>query len=166
MPETARCEAFVIQVMDHEFGAKNQKSFVIFVVGDPDPVICNTSLRPIKQFVGNLNIAFKGKGGKKDYTWSKAEGEFPEGLILKDNILGGIPTSCGTYDFLIRLKDRDGKSTVRRFRQVIYCKGDMNNDFIVDLTDVILLLQGMTGIQSNYDATLGDVIYAIQCISN
>jgi hypothetical protein len=147
----ARSQEFRIQVMDHEFNSIAQKGFTLFVIGDPKPVITTMAIGSIYQF-DKPTLTFTAKGGTKPYIWQLSDGHLPDGLSLSGNQFEGYPLSCGKYHFSIKLTDQKNQKALRAYDWLIFCKGDMNGDFIVDLTDLISALQMMTGIKIPVDA--------------
>ena len=49
---------------------------------------------------------FEAKGSTGPFTWSVSSGSLPPGLILKENVLVGTPTTAGTFSFAIKAGDK------------------------------------------------------------
>jgi hypothetical protein len=99
-----------------------------------------------------INVPYSGNasvtGGTAPYTWSVTAGSLPPGLTLGASSAGasttiaGTPTALGAYSFEYTARDSAGATaktigmlTVVRATQG---NGDINNDGVVDLADVIL----------------------------
>jgi len=89
-------------------------------------------------------------GGPNPMKWQVIpEGALPPGLRLDDNpgnrtMIEGIPTQTGTYEFTIRMTlpgtmiiERDYSITITPWDGL----GDVNNDGVVDLRDLVLLIR-------------------------
>ena len=74
----------------------------------PPPPLGISCGNPPDAFVGQLySHAFPASGGTPPYTFAKASGSFPPGLVL-DNATGaltGTPTTAGIYPFSIKVTD-------------------------------------------------------------
>ena len=123
---SAHSEEFGIQVMDSEFGSIAQKTYVIFVVDDPEPIIITQHIRNIQQN-DNVTIEIQGRGGKSPYTWRVDDGVLPQGLQLdsKTGVMSGAAKNCGNYEVRIRLIDMENRTTIRMFMLSVSC-----SDFI------------------------------------
>jgi hypothetical protein len=62
---------------------------------------------------GTVGMAYKAtlqaQGGVAPYSWSLSSGSLPAGLSLSSSgVISGTPTSTGTANFVVQVKDSDG----------------------------------------------------------
>ena len=62
-------------------------------------------------------------GGKSSYTWTKESGTLPDGLSMRSSgsylYLEGTPSTPGTYNFTLKVKDANGKAATKSFTVTI-----------------------------------------------
>ena len=58
--------------------------------------------------------------GTRPYHWSLADGELPAGLNLESSgVITGVPSTSGTYDLNVQLRDADGRTDRRQLQLVV-----------------------------------------------
>ncbi|HYM75013.1 MAG TPA: FG-GAP-like repeat-containing protein [Candidatus Dormibacteraeota bacterium] len=105
-PTTAGTSNFTAKVTDAN-GLTATKPFSIVIVA---PLVVTTANLP----GGTIGTAYglttlQASGGTGPYTWSVASGSLPPGLTLNSGGgLSGIPTTAGTFDFVVLVADANG----------------------------------------------------------
>jgi len=75
--------------------------------------------------VASLSVAYSGTltgyGGIEPYSWFISSGALPDGITATqdsngDFIFSGTPTVPGSYEFVVTLRDSDGRSVSRSFK--------------------------------------------------
>jgi hypothetical protein len=104
-PTTVGVVQFVVRVTDAD-GRTDNQGFAINVV--PELTITTTSLPN-----GTSGVAYSRTlartGGFAPFTWSIASGTLPPGLALSTaGVLAGTPTTAGTWNFTVRVRDSLG----------------------------------------------------------
>jgi hypothetical protein len=74
---------------------------------------------------------FAAVGGTAPYTWSVGSGT-PPGLTLANGVLGGTPTTAGTYNFTIQATDSASQNTPKAFSLTI--SSSSQGDFSLSMT--------------------------------
>jgi len=111
------------------------------VVGNPD-------------FDGTLSVDFDDVGeGPRQLRWDSIGGDWPPGLNIAHTAgfvtrIGGTPTRADTYRFRIGLT-LPGSMVIERDFQIVVLPyqgfGDVNNDGVVDLRDLVALMKFFEG---------------------
>ena len=148
MNSTLEFITFNIQIADsQDLFTCIEKSFTISVFNGVSFV--NDSLLDATQYEYYQTL-IEGTGGELPYSWTIAEGILPRCMAL-DSVSGqlyGTTSETGLFEFTIQLQDTSNptKTASQSFSlkvkpniQLIY--GDMNNDLIIDLKDIIITLQ-------------------------
>jgi len=61
----------------------------------------------------NIHINLQATGGQQAYYWSLVSGSLPPGVSFYSGLIDGIPTSSGTFSFIVRLTDAVTTSVTR-----------------------------------------------------
>jgi hypothetical protein len=62
----------------------------------------------------NYSLSFSASGGTSPYTWAVFSGNPPSGLTLSTaGLLSGLPSTAGTYSFVVRAVDALGQSSTQ-----------------------------------------------------
>jgi hypothetical protein len=107
--------AFTLQATDAT-GATDSETFTITVTA-PRPLTITT---PSTQPAGTVGqsyccVRFAADGGVPGYGWTLRAGALPPGLQLSRGVIGGTPTTRGTFTFTIRATDSRGTTADRTF---------------------------------------------------
>jgi PKD repeat protein len=91
-----------------------------FEFNDNPPLVIQTATLP----GGSVNVSYSqsvlAAGGSGSYTWSLASGALPGGLSLSANgVLSGTPTTAGTFNFTLQVKDSANVTTTQAYAIVI-----------------------------------------------
>jgi hypothetical protein len=97
--------AFTLQATDGT-GATDRKTFTITVTA-PRPLTITT---PGSQPAGTVGqgyccVSLAADGGVPGYAWTLVSGTLPPGLQLSRGVIGGTPTTRGTFSFTVRATD-------------------------------------------------------------
>ncbi|HBY62448.1 MAG TPA: hypothetical protein DEH78_21710, partial [Solibacterales bacterium] len=81
----------------------------------PPPLIVNTGeTLPAGTVGGAYEQTLRAEGGVPPFTWAIADGTLPAGLTLSPaGVVGGTPSSAGTFRFTVRVRDFAGSTAVR-----------------------------------------------------
>ena len=105
-------------------GAAN---FGLAAIASGTPAITTTS--PLTSGVVGTAYSqtFTGTGGTSPYTWSVSGGTLPTGLTLSSaGVLGGTPTTTGTFSFTVRITDSLSATSTTAFTATIYLTTSAN----------------------------------------
>lgn len=107
--------AFTVQATDGT-GATDTETFTITVTA-PRPLTITT---PSTQTAGTVGqsyccVRLGADGGVPGYDWTLRAGALPPGLQLSRGVIGGTPTTRGTFTFTIRATDSRGTTADRTF---------------------------------------------------
>jgi len=97
--------AFSVRVTDGSSPSQSASASLSITVTPP------LSIRTMTLPEGTVSVAYSAQldaiGGNLPYTWSLRMGSLPPGLTLgaSTGIIGGTPTTPGTYDFAVRVTD-------------------------------------------------------------
>lgn len=83
--------------------------------------ITSTSPLPAGTMGSTYSVKLTATGGLQPYSWSAPQGGLPPGLSLDGStgVIGGTPTSAGTYSFVIAVTDYMGTRDTATFRMVV-----------------------------------------------
>ena len=86
--------------------------------------LASLSVTTISLSNANLNVAYTetlaAAGGTLPYTWSLAGGSLPPGLTLTANgVITGTPTTPGTFDFIVQVRDAENQTSTKQLRIII-----------------------------------------------
>ncbi|MEO7653330.1 MAG: putative Ig domain-containing protein, partial [Bryobacteraceae bacterium] len=112
-PTTSGQASFTVQVSDsNSVLARKQLTVVISARLTIAPI---PSVNPLAGTLFTLTLT--ANGGTPPFAWSLAEGSLPDGLTLdaSSGVIGGIPTSGGSFSFSIQVSDAAGASSSRPF---------------------------------------------------
>ncbi|HEV8487302.1 MAG TPA: putative Ig domain-containing protein [Blastocatellia bacterium] len=110
---------FQVEVLDQS-GQSASKQLSIDV--DPAPQLTVLSTSPLTP--GAIGVPYRvelrATSGSPPYTWSKKKkkkfGVLPAGIVLSpEGILSGVPTEQGTFNFTVRVNDRDDRLASKPF---------------------------------------------------
>jgi len=104
-----------------EMGSQVISKFTVtFVPGTP-PLITTTSPLAVGAVGQPYNVVLASTGGAPPFVWSLQSGVIPPGLTLNPTtgILSGVPTTAGTFSFVIALVDANGLTTFKSFTVVV-----------------------------------------------
>jgi hypothetical protein len=107
--------AFTLQATDGT-GATDAETFSITVTA-PRPLTITT---PATQPAGTVGqsyccVQLAADGGVPGYAWTLRSGTLPPGLQLSRGVIGGTPTTRGTFSFTMRAADSRGTTADRAF---------------------------------------------------
>ena len=79
----------------------------------PTPLALSTTTLPAGTVGSNYNQALAATGGTPPYTWSIISGSLPAGLSLNaaTGVISGTPTTVGTSNFSVQVRDNVGTTT-------------------------------------------------------
>lgn len=60
-------------------------------------------------------VTLAADGGLPGYAWSLRSGTLPPGIRLSGNTIAGIPTTRGTFAFVVRVTDSRGATADRAY---------------------------------------------------
>jgi hypothetical protein len=106
---------FTLQATDGT-GATDTETFTITVTA-PRPLTITT---PSTQAAGTVGqnyccVRLAADGGVPGYVWTLRAGALPPGLRLSGDVIGGTPTTRGTFSFTMRAADSRGATAERTF---------------------------------------------------
>ncbi len=85
-----------------------ESGFATLTVGTPPPITIKTTNLPAGALGKPYNVSLAATGGDGDYTWSIRSGGLPPGLALTGKgVIGGVPTSTGTFNFVAEVVDSE-----------------------------------------------------------
>jgi len=104
-PTTAGSFPFTVAASDAANNANSAtSSYTLAVSGAPLQI--TTLLAPTARETVAYSAALAASGGSGSYNWSLSSGTLPPGLTLSpQGSLSGVPTTPGTYAFIIRIAD-------------------------------------------------------------
>jgi hypothetical protein len=83
----------------------NTREVTVDTEGTPPPLTVITTSLPDSFLNRSYDVPLEADGGVSPYDWSLADGVLPDGLVLSDGAITGIPTKTGTFTFTVALKD-------------------------------------------------------------
>lgn len=93
-------------------GRQDTKTLGI-VIRDPLAILATDPFSSTRSASGEVSVPFEATlsatGGDGTYTWTLASGELPPGVDLADGALAGTPTAAGTFRFVARVTDAEGR---------------------------------------------------------
>jgi hypothetical protein len=96
------------------------------VIRDPLRISVAEPFTTSRRAGGEVGVPFdatlEASGGVGTYTWSLASGQLPPGLTLADGAISGRPRTAGTYAFVAKVTDADGRSANYPARVVVAAK--------------------------------------------
>jgi large repetitive protein len=96
------------------------------VIRDPVAIVAEDPFGPTRSASGEVSVPFEAmftaSGGNGTYTWSLGSGTPPPGIDIADGALSGTPTAAGTYRFVVRATDSEGRVANYAARVVIVAK--------------------------------------------
>ena len=121
-PTTAGTYDFTVLAKVNADSRSDTKALEI-VVRDPlrvtgtDPF--STARRASTEVGVSFDATLDATGGFGTYTWSLASGQLPRGLSLEDGSISGTPRTAGTYAFIARVADAEGRTASYPARIVV-----------------------------------------------
>ncbi len=99
-------------------------------------------------------LTLRARGGVIPYTWEMVTGRLPEGLLFDRDrgIISGVPVKLEKMEFLIRVKDREGRSAEKEFGLEVTTESDL----AIDESGLKIITGSLpNGVQGqNYEAQL------------
>ena len=93
------------------------------VIRDPLAITGAEPFTSSRSALGEVSVPFEAmltaSGGDGTYTWSLASGQLPPGIQLAEGALAGTPRVAGTYRFVARVTDAEGRTADYPARVVI-----------------------------------------------
>jgi hypothetical protein len=113
-PQSPGSFSFTVQVTD-DAGSSISKNFTL-LVEQPRLNILNTSPLPPATVGVSYSHRFTVIEGSAPYTWSLSAGSIP-GLSLdaSTGVLSNVPTTAGTFNFTVSVRDNGGLTTSKAF---------------------------------------------------
>ncbi|CAN2047262.1 outer membrane protein assembly factor BamB [Candidatus Magnetomoraceae bacterium gMMP-13] len=109
-PTSREIFSFTVEVNDNDSPAQTQEAN--YTIEISDGLFINTTTLPNGRINDPYNAELKASLGSPPYTWELKEGDLPPGFILNNastgNNINGIPTSAGTYNFILEVSDTEG----------------------------------------------------------
>jgi Putative Ig domain len=103
---------FTVRVTDAA-GTSATKALSI-TISRPKPPLAIITTRLAAGPTGRIYLqVLTAAGGVPPYTWSLASGSLPRGLALRRGVITGIPATTGTYEFTVRVTDRNGTTATK-----------------------------------------------------
>jgi hypothetical protein len=104
-PTTAGSFPFAVTASDAANTANSATTSYTLVVSGP-PLQITTLLAPTARETVAYSAALTASGGSGSYNWSLSSGTLPPGLTFSpQGSLSGVPTTPGTYTFIVRVAD-------------------------------------------------------------
>jgi hypothetical protein len=107
VPTSSGDSTFTVKVSDNSTPVKSDKQRYTVTVAASEALIITTMniADGIEETVYNATVL--ALGGTPPYTWSIANGKFPEGLIIDtaSGVISGTPTKKGNYKFIVQVSD-------------------------------------------------------------
>ena len=116
-PTTANTFSFTVQVVDKN-RASATKAFALTIAPSTPPLTITTAASLPGGTVGAAYAQpITASGGATPYTWAVTGGSLPPGLSLNasNGALAGTPTSAGTFNFTIQVKDASNATATQAF---------------------------------------------------
>jgi len=115
---------FTFEVLARMNGDSRQDTKVLaIVIRDPVAIVAEDPFDTTQRATGEVSVPFEAMftatGGDGTYTWSLGSGTLPPGLDLADGALSGTPTAAGTFRFVARVTDAEGRVANYAARVVI-----------------------------------------------
>ena len=114
-PSQAGTYSFDVEVRDSSATQQFDTQAYVMIIyqgTSPDPLSITTT-SPITGGVTDNWYAYtlEASGGTWPRTWDMATGSLPDGLYLDSNgVISGTPSAGGTFNFTVRVTDKDGTS--------------------------------------------------------
>ena len=100
-------------------GKRTQKQFTLKIRQAPW-LTSSPAIPPVPEVGKPFRMTLRARGGSGRFAWERAAGKLPAGLRLRDNgSIGGTPRTAGTYRFVVRATDTEGRSLTRPVRLVV-----------------------------------------------
>ena len=94
----------------------NSDTATITITEPTDPAISTLALLPPARTNIEYSTTLVAFGGRRPYTWTVADGNLPDGLILSElGVISGTSGSTGTGTFTVQVMDQDNKIDTRVF---------------------------------------------------
>jgi len=119
IPTTIQNATFTIHVTDFNNDFVDEAFAHSIQAALPGPLVFVTQSIPGGTVGVFYSQSLQGSGGTPPYTFSVFSGVLPAGLSLSGNVIQGTPTTSGTFNFQIRLRDSAGQEAFRSFSVVI-----------------------------------------------
>jgi Putative Ig domain len=104
---------FMLQATD-AIGATDAEIFTITVTAPRPLTITTPSTQPAGTVGQNYCcVQLAADGGVPGYLWTLRSGTLPPGLQMSRGVIGGIPTTRGTFSFTVRAADSRGATADR-----------------------------------------------------
>ena len=121
-PTTAGTYDFTVLAKVNADSRSDTKALGI-VVRDPLRVTATDPFSTARRASTEVGVPFDATlaatGGFGTYKWSLASGELPPGLSLADGAITGTPRTAGTYAFIARVTDAEGRTASYPARIVV-----------------------------------------------
>ena len=113
-PIQAGTFTFTIKVTDSS-NNEDTKEFTITINEQSQPLTITTEDLPEGAIGSEYSATLTATGGTSPYTWSKISGNLPNGLSLNSStgIISGTPTTQGTFNFTIQVKDNENNTATK-----------------------------------------------------
>lgn len=90
-------------------GKRTQKQFTLTI--RKQPWVTSTPAPPVSEVGRPFRLRLRARGGSGRFVWERAAGTLPTGLKLRDDgAIEGTPRRAGTYRFVTRSTDTEGRS--------------------------------------------------------
>lgn len=138
-PTTAGTFTFTVTATDAG-GATNAHEYTIVI--DPAALMIDTTNPPD----GTINEPYPGHtfgatGGVSPYTFTLTAGALPPGMTLSSGgVLGGTPTTAGTFIFTVTVNDSQGRSVEQEFTLVV--NNVVLDDFVTFIIEESVFVYG------------------------
>jgi subtilisin family serine protease len=102
-------------------GSRADQTSVRCSTGASAPLAISTTSLPGGSTTSNYSQMVQAVGGRLGYTWSVASGALPPGLALYPTlgVIGGAPTTGGTWSFTMRVTDAAGATATAALSIVV-----------------------------------------------
>ena len=149
---------FTIKVTDADNNTAEKEFFCLI----SDTLSITTSEIPAAAKDEVYNFTLEAKGGLLPYQWQIKIGTLPTGLLFNTTTgtIYGRPTTRQTYSFTVEMSDNDSPAQTAEHTYIIevdVIAGDIDGSGSVDMRDMILTLQAVSGIEPTVTIHRGDV---------
>jgi hypothetical protein len=111
--------SFSVTVKDSA-GATSTSQFTLTVqTATGGPTLTTTSPLPNATLNQSYTLTLEVSGGTSPYAYSQTAGTMPPGVRLSSNRVTGTPTTAGTYNFTIQVRDGAGLTSAKEFQLTV-----------------------------------------------
>ncbi|MBF0407339.1 MAG: putative Ig domain-containing protein [Candidatus Riflebacteria bacterium] len=150
IPTTPGTYTFSVQATDNA-GLTGNSNVTVVVLNE---LSISSSLASTMQSGVAVTGSFSASGGAAGYKFSLSSGALPTGLTLaQDGTVSGTPSAAGTYKFVVKLEDKDGRSKLSSEYSIT-----VPADLVIT-SSLASTLQAGLNVTSSFSATGGTAPY-------